>query len=73
MRYTNGEFSVGDPIEVLLYSVRNLRGDLKKQWTPATVVGVHPNLCVAFNDGSRMDLRPDSEYRVPEWRNLRCA
>lgn len=71
-KYSDGVYSVGDPIEVEMYETLNVRGDHRISWIPATVVGVSP-LAVAFADSSFLVLHPGIRHRIPEWKFKRAS
>lgn len=67
-KYNNGYVGIGDPVEVKMFQIMNIRGGYRVSWIPATVVGTSPHVTVAYADGSRHTLHPQDEYRIPSWR-----
>jgi len=72
-KYHNGVVGVGDPVEISEFEIKNMRGDYRISWVPATVAAVHPQLVVVFADSTRMVLRSAGEFRVPRWAKERAA
>lgn len=71
MRYTNNGWSIGDPVEVETISVKNLRGDLRREWVPATIASVFPYITVVFADSSWIEIRDaGSMLRIPSWKKV---
>lgn len=73
MKYGNGVVSIGDPVEVEVFTIINIRGDKRISWIPATVVGFQPEVVVAFCDGSRLVLENGYSYRIPKWFSQKVA
>jgi len=66
-KYSNDLYSIGDPVEISGFEIKNMRGDYRVSWRPATVSDVHPQLTVAFHDGSRLVVEHTSQIRTPRW------
>lgn len=65
--YSNAGYSIGDPVEVSDFRIKNMRGDYRISWRPATVSNVSPELVVAFNDGVRLVIEHSTQIRTPRW------
>lgn len=63
-KWNDGFVGIGDPVEVELFEVLNLRGDYRCSWVPATVSGIRP-VEVTFADSSRLVLGDVHPFRKP--------
>ena len=69
MRFSNQGWSIGDPVEVETLTIRNIRGDVRREWTPATIASVFPHITVVFADSSWLNVQdPQSTLRTPAWK-----